>query len=66
MTSYSHEIISDDTRLRLHFAVIKDSRFYSPMHWHGHLEIIYPLKGYMTAFINEQKYTLSQHDSEST
>ena len=62
MTSYSHEIISDDTRLRLHFAVIKDSRFYSPMHWHGHLEIIYPLKGYMTAFINEQKYTLSQHD----
>mgnify|MGYP002263967837 FL=1 len=62
MTSYSHEIISDDTRPRLHFAVIKDSRFYSPMHWHGHLEIIYPLKGYMTAFINEQKYTLSQHD----
>ena len=63
MTSYSHEIISVVIhRLRLHFAVIKDSRFYSPMHWHGHLEIIYPLKGYMTAFINEQNYTLSQHD----
>ena len=30
MTSYSHEIISDDTRLRLHFAVIKDSRFTLP------------------------------------
>ena len=62
MNSYSHEIINDDTRLNLRFDLIRDNRFYSPMHWHGHLEIIYPLKGYMTACIREQQYTLSTHD----
>lgn len=62
MNTYSHELINDDTRLRLHFDVIRDSRFYSPLHWHGHLEILFMQKGYMTAYINEQEYTLSQHD----
>lgn len=32
--SYAHEIINDDTRLQLHFSLIKDGHyFYSPPHW---------------------------------
>ncbi len=62
MSIYSHEIVSDDTRLQLHIALIKDSLFYSPPHWHGHLEILFIQKGYMTAYINEQKYTLQEND----
>ena len=61
--SYAHEIINDDTRLQLHFSLIKDGHyFYSPPHWHGHLEIVYIQKGEMTARVNEQQYRLSDND----
>lgn len=62
MGTYSHEIINDDTRLQLYFAMITATNEYTPLHWHGHLEIIFILKGYMTAYINDQKYTLSKND----
>lgn len=62
MNTYSHEVINDDTRLQLYFTVITSINNYSPLHWHGHLEIIFILKGYMTAYINDQKYTLSKND----
>ena len=62
MGTYSHEIINDDTRLQLYFTQITSVSDYSPLHWHGHLEIIFILNGYMTAYINDQKYTLSKGD----
>lgn len=61
--SYAHEIINDDTRLQLHFSLIKDGHyFYSPPHWHGHLEIVFIQKGEMTAWVNEQQYRLKSND----
>ena len=62
MDSYTHEIINDDTRLQLYFVPITGSNFYSPPHWHGHLEIIFMQAGFMDAFINDQKYTLKKDD----
>ena len=62
MNQYSHEIINDDTHLQLHVALFTNSLYYSPPHWHGHLEILFIQKGYMTAYINEQKYTLQEND----
>lgn len=62
MNSYSHEIINDDTRLQLHFLLPTSDNHYSPLHWHGHLEIIFIQKGVMTAYINDRKYTLKKND----
>ncbi len=62
MNNYAHEIINDDTRLQLYFVLISGSNHYSPPHWHGHLEIIFIQKGYMTACINDQKFTLQRND----
>ncbi len=62
MNTYSHEIISDNSSLQLFFEPVKCENLYSPLHWHSHLEIIYVLNGYMTAFVNEKKYTLRKDD----
>ncbi|MDE6202892.1 MAG: AraC family transcriptional regulator [Lachnospiraceae bacterium] len=62
MDNYSHEIINDDTRLQLFFLPVTVDSSYSPLHWHGHLEIVLMRKGYMTAYVNEQKYTLKKDD----
>lgn len=62
MNHYSHEIINDDTRLQLHFLLVNSNNNYSPLHWHGHLEIIFIQTGYMTAYISDRKYTLRKND----
>ncbi len=62
MEKYSHEIINDDTRLQLNFMLTKSDNYYSPLHWHGHLEIIYIQKGKMAAYINDRKYMLKEDD----
>ena len=62
MEKYSHEIINDDTRLQLNFMLTKSDNYYSPLHWHGHLEIIYIQKGKMAAYINVRKYMLKEND----
>ncbi len=62
MDNYSHQIISDDTRLQLSFMLINSNNASFPPHWHGHLEIMLIRRGYMTAFIGEQKYTLKKGD----
>ena len=62
MNNYAHQIISDDTRLQLSFALINSHNASFPPHWHSHLEIMLIRKGYMTAFIGEQKYTLKKDD----
>lgn len=62
MNTYSHEIINDDTRLQLYFTLITTNNYYSPLHWHEHLEILLIRSGYMTAYINERKYTLHPND----
>ena len=58
MNRYEHEIISDDTSLRLTFRPVYSVNSYSPLHWHSHLEVIYLLDGSMTASVSEKKYTL--------
>ena len=62
MNTYSHEIIHDDSSLQLFFEPVHLENLYSPLHWHSHLEILYVQKGYMTAFVNEKKYTLKKDD----
>ncbi len=62
MEKYSHEIINDDTRLQLYFLLTKSDNHYSPLHWHGHLEIIFIQKGKMAAYINDRKYMLKEND----
>ena len=62
MNNYAHQIISDDSRLQLSFMLISSSNASFPLHWHSHLEIMLIRKGYMTAFIGEQKYTLKKGD----
>lgn len=62
MKGYEHEIIYDDTGLRLFFCPIRADNDYSPLHWHSHLEILFLLSGYMTACINDKKYTLKKGD----
>lgn len=62
MEKYSHEIINDDTRLQLYFLLTKSDNHYSPLHWHGHLEIIFIQKGKMAAYINGRKYMLKEND----
>ncbi|MBO5055069.1 MAG: helix-turn-helix transcriptional regulator [Lachnospiraceae bacterium] len=62
MNRYEHEIINDDSSLRLFFRPIHTVNGYSPLHWHSHLEILLILDGYMTAFIGEKKYTLKKDD----
>lgn len=62
MNQYSHEIINDDTRLQLHFLLLTSNNYYSPLHWHGHLEIIFIQKGCMSAYISDRKYTLKKND----
>ncbi len=62
MKTYAHEIIHDDSSLQLFFEPVQCENLYSPLHWHSHLEIIYVLDGYMTAFVSEKKYTLKKDD----
>lgn len=62
MADYEHEIIYDDTNLRLFFSPVSADNDYSPLHWHSHLEILFILSGYMTAYINDKKYTLKKDD----
>ena len=62
MNRYEHEIINDDTGLRLFFHPVSTENGYSPLHWHSHLEILFMLSGYMTAYINDKKYTLKKED----
>lgn len=54
MNRYEHEIISDDTSLRLTFRPVYSVNSYSPLHWHSHLEVIYLLDGSMTASVSEK------------
>lgn len=62
MKIYEHEIINDDTRLQLYFFPVAANNDYSPLHWHGHLEILFILSGYMTAYVNDKKYILKKDD----
>ncbi len=62
MEKYSHEIINDDTRLQLNFMLTESNNYYSPLHWHGHLEIIFIQKGKMAVYINDRKYMLKEND----
>lgn len=62
MQTYEHEIIHDDSSLQLLFRPMHCENGYSPLHWHSHLEIIFLLSGYITAFVNDKKYNLKKDD----
>ncbi len=61
MNNYEHQIINDDTRLQLNFLLINECNNYFPLHWHGHLEIIFILDGQMEAYINDSRYILEKN-----
>lgn len=60
--SLSHETIKDDNLTQLHFSRVEASNDLLLPHWHNHLEIIYLVKGQMTAYINETSYELLPGD----
>lgn len=59
---FEHETITDDALTQLYFTpVIADNQLL-PAHWHNHMEILYIVKGTLTANINEASYQLTLGD----
>ena len=59
---WEHETIHDDNLTQVYFSAVEDSNVFVPAHWHQHLEILYLVKGKMTAYINETSYELAPSD----
>lgn len=66
MNEYKHENILHkrhfDLKFSIRFEVVDDVNFYSPFHWHNHIEVLYLLEGKIDFKIEERKYSLSDGD----
>ncbi len=66
MNEYKHENILHKRHFALQFSirfeVVDDVNFYSPFHWHNHIELLYILEGKIDFKIEERKYLLSEGD----
>ena len=60
--AYEHELVIDDSRLKLRFEILNTSDGFYPAHWHNHLEILFVLKDSMSVWLNDRKFELSLHD----
>lgn len=60
--SFEHEYIKDDSAMQLHFIAVDSANELIPVHWHRHLELLYMVKGTMTAYVNDMAYELSAGD----
>lgn len=60
--NFEHETIKDDTLMQLYFVKIAAANELLPVHWHNHLEILYIIDGSITAFINDNSYSLAFGD----
>ena len=57
-----YENVLDDHLGKIHFSVVNTCDILIPAHWHEHLEIIYMIKGNITAAINDTNYELKEGD----
>ena len=66
MKEFKHENILHkrhfDLQFSIRFEVVDDVNFYSPFHWHNHIEILYVLEGKIDFKIEQRKYVLSDGD----
>ena len=66
MNEYKHENILHKRHFALQFSirfeVVDDVNFYSPFHWHNHIELLYVLEGKIDFKVEQRKYLLSEGD----
>ncbi|MBR5964726.1 MAG: AraC family transcriptional regulator [Treponema sp.] len=66
MNEYKHESILHkrhfDLQFSIRFEVVDDVNFYSPFHWHNHIEALYVLDGEIDFKVEERKYILGAGD----
>ena len=66
MKEFKHENILHkrhfDLQFSIRFEVVDDVNFYSPFHWHNHIEILYVLEGKIDFKIEQRKYVLGDGD----
>ena len=66
MQEYKHESILHkrhfDLQLSIRFEVVDDVNFYSPFHWHNHIEVLYVLEGKIDFKVEQRKYILIPND----
>lgn len=63
MKEYKCEDILHKKQFEMQFIIrfdfIEDFNFYSPFHWHNHIELIYVIDGKMDLFVEGKSYILS-------
>lgn len=66
MQAYIHENILHKRQFDLQFSIrfekVDDVNFYSPFHWHNHIEILYVIDGEIDFKIEDRKFTLQNND----
>lgn len=66
MNEYKHENILHKRHFALQFSirfeVVDDVNFYSPFHWHNHIELLYLLEGKIDFKVEDRKYLLAEGD----
>ncbi|MBB5225468.1 AraC family transcriptional regulator [Treponema ruminis] len=66
MKEFKHENILHkrhfDLQFSIRFEVVDDVNFYSPFHWHNHIEILYVLEGKIDFTVEQRKYLLTDGD----
>lgn len=66
MNEFKHENILHkrhfDLQFSIRFEVVDDVNFYSPFHWHNHIEVLYVLEGKIDFRVETRKYLLTDGD----
>jgi len=66
MNEFKHENILHkrhfDLQFSIRFEVVDDVNFYSPFHWHNHIEVLYVLEGKIDFKVEQRKYLLTDGD----
>lgn len=66
MNEYKHESILHkrhfDLQFSIRFEIVDDVNFYSPFHWHNHIEFLYVLDGKIDFTVEQRKYLLESGD----
>lgn len=63
LLSANHEIIRINPELNMRYSIVNSTNvFYTAMHWHDSIEIIYVLEGELSALIQGEHYLLHNKD----